>query len=90
MSIVNDPDNQRVYALHVSDPYLTKDAVGRYVILCDETVFSSASKGDGVDQCYTSEALVNPKPTEKDIFAFKLRGAVRESMFSVRHPPKDS
>lgn len=69
------------YAILKGEPYLTKDSVGRYVILQEETIFSAAKRGEGIDQCYTTEALVNPEPSDKEIFEFKLRGAVKKAAF---------
>lgn len=82
--------DEREYAILKGEPYLTKDAIGRYVILREETVFSAAAKGEGIDQCYTTEALVNPRPSKKAIFEFKLRGAVKESRFPTGHRLKDN
>lgn len=69
-------DPEREYGIHVSDPYLTTDWEGNYVILRDEKVFS-APKGLGVDQFYETETLVDDHPTEEEIFRLKLKGAVR-------------
>lgn len=91
MSTVNDPNadelDEREYAILRGEPYLTKDAEGRYVILLEETIFS-AKKGEGTDQCYTTDVLVNPEPSDKEIFEFRLRGAVRENTFSTDRRPK--
>lgn len=89
---MNDEDGLegREYAILKGEPYLTKDIGGVYVILQEETIFSTAKKGEGIDQCYTTEALVNPEPSKKTIFEYKLRGAVRESKFATDRRPKDN
>ena len=89
---MNDDDGlkYREYAILKGDPYLTKDIAGVYVILQEETIFSSPKKDAGIDQCYTTEALIDPEPSRKTIFEYKLRGAVRESTFATGHRPKDN
>ena len=75
--IVENPDSaDREYIVIVGDPYLTTDIEGKYVVLRDEQTFV-ADVGKGVDQVYETEALVDPSPTEEEIFRLKLKGAVR-------------
>ncbi len=86
----NEGNTEREYCMFASEPYLTKDAVGRYVILRDETIFSASVKGEGIDQLYFTEALVNPRPSKKEIFKYKLKGAVKGNTFLTGRPTADS
>ncbi len=80
--MVENSNNQREYAILVSEPYLTRDWFGKYVILQEESVFSAPKKNIGVDQCYTTEVLVNADPSEEEIFKMKLKGEVRKSVWN--------
>jgi len=82
--IIEDPDSaDREYIVIVGDPYLTTDVEGRYVVLQDEHMFS-AEVGSGVDQVYMTEALVDPNPSEEEIFRLKLKGAVKPHRLYVK------
>lgn len=82
MSIAEDPGSpEREYIVVVGDPYLTTDIAGKYVVLQNEQTFS-ALPGKGADQVYETEALVDPNPSEKEIFRLKLKGATKFKILS--------
>lgn len=86
--IDEDPNPpEREYIVVVGDPYLTTDALGKYVVLQDEQMFG-APNGKGVDQVYATEALVDPDPSEEEIFRLKLKGAVKPHRMYIR-PDKE-
>jgi len=80
--MVKNPDNQREYAILTDEPYLTIDRFGKYVILREETVFSAPKKDEGIDQCYTSDVLVDANPSEAEIFRMKLKGMYRSPLLA--------
>lgn len=65
-------DNRNDYAVEISDPYLTKDVLGNYVILQDETLIKHQTL------MYSSEILVDDNPSAIKIFQMKLKGAVEK------------
>lgn len=82
--ITEDPnDPERDYIVVVGDPYLTTDMAGKYVVLQDEQMFSAPS-GEGVDKVYETEALVDPNPSEEEIFRLKLKGATKPHRLYAR------
>ena len=78
MTLIDDLDD---YELEVGDPYLTKDLLGKYVVLQDETL----TRYDGTALTH-SEILLDDNPSDHVIFVMKLRGAVRESLWNTRLP----
>ena len=73
------------YRFEADEPYLTKDIMGKYVILQDEMIM-----GAGASIFYTSEILVNPDPSEAEIFRMKLKGRFRRNTFATGHHSKGS
>lgn len=67
------------YDLEISEPYLTKDAVGNYVILQDETL-TKQGNGWPIDQVlmHSSEILIDDSPSDAEIFKMKLKGVYRK------------
>ena len=63
------------YEVTLGEPYLTKDAMGKYVVLQDESM-----ERDGMTLYFTDQ-LIDPDPTEEERFRHMLAGTVRESMF---------
>ncbi len=87
MSIVTDPDD---YNVRITEPYLAKDIMGNYVILQDETMYSENSTTQGHDLIFLSEILVDDHPSDKEIFKYKLKGAVKGHTFLTDHQLTDS
>jgi len=80
MTILEDPD--REYGLVVGEPYLWRDYNGKYCILQDETMLKTDENGH-VNALYSSEELVDPNPSEAEIFKFILAGKVKKSGYRV-------
>lgn len=76
-------DNLDDYDVRISEPYLTKDIMGKYVILRDEVMYSENPTPQGHGLIFMSEILVDDNPSDKDIFKYKLKGAVKKSTFSI-------
>ncbi len=87
MNAIGSPNDCRV---RVRKPYLTKDIMGNYVILQDETVFCKNPTIQGHKLIFSSEILVDDSPSEKEIFKYKLKGAVKGNTFLTGRPTADS
>ena len=70
-------DKLNDYDVRLSEPYLTKDAMGNYVILQDETLYSENPTMQGHKLIFMSEILVDDNPSKKEIFKYKLKGSIR-------------
>lgn len=75
------PDKLDDYDVRLGEPYLTKDTVGNYVILQDETLYCKNPTMQGHALVFMSEILVDDNPSDKEIFKYKLKGAVRGCRF---------
>ena len=78
------------YRMRVSKPYLTKDIMGNYVILQDEILHSNNYDKFGGQLIYHNKILLDDNPSKKEIFKYKLKGAVRGNMFLTGRPTADS
>lgn len=70
-------DKLNDYDVRLSEPYLTKDIMGDYVILQDETLYSKNPTMQGHVLIFVSEILIDDNPSEKEIFKYKLKGSIR-------------
>ncbi len=75
------------YDIRLSEPYLTKDIMGNYIILQDETLYSKNPTMQGQALIFMSEILIDDNPSKKEIFKYKLKGAVRGCRF-LTYPRK--
>jgi len=82
---MSDLDSLVDYDVRLGEPYLTKDMMGKYVILRDETMCSKNSTLQGHDLIFMSEVLVDDNPSDQEIFKYKLKGNVRVSKFLIGH-----
>jgi len=71
-------DDMTDYDVEIGEPYLKKDALGKYVILQDETMTRNGEIGSNQILLYSSEILVDDNPSEAEIFKMKLKGAYRK------------
>lgn len=71
------------YDVRLGKPYLTKDILGNYVILQNETLYSENPSIQGHEMIYMTEILIDDNPSEKEIFKYKLKGAVRGNRFTI-------
>jgi len=74
---VSSLDKLNDYDVRLSEPYLTKDIMGDYVILQDETLYSKNPTMQGHVLIFVSEILIDDNPSEKEIFKYKLKGSIR-------------
>ena len=72
-----DPDTY--YGVVVGEPYLYRDYNGNYCILQDEHMFGTDDDGN-IDSMYATEVMVDPNPSEAEIFKYLLKGDTREAM----------
>ncbi len=83
-------DKRSDYDIRLGEPYLTKDTVGNYVILQDETLYSKNPTIQGQALVFMSEILIDDNPSDKEIFKYKLKGAVRGCRFLTHCSKVDS
>lgn len=69
--------NLSKYDVETSEPYLTKDVIGNYVILQDEMI-TYEQDGLGGNLIYQNENLIDPKPSPEKIFQMMLKGEYRK------------
>jgi len=73
--------DRKDYDVEVGEPYLSKDIDGKYVILQDETLTMRGKNSHPIDQVvmHSAEILIDPDPSDAEIFRMKLKGAIRGS-----------
>ena len=83
-------DNLTNYGVRVSEPYLSKNIAGNYVIIQDEVLYSENPTMQGHELIFMSEILVDDNPSEKEIFKYKLKGDVKAKKFLIGHRLTDN
>jgi len=79
------------YDVEPDEPYLTKDLLGKYVILQNEVLKCTNPTGNAMPiLLYSSEILVDADPSKEKIFEMKLKGQFRPSTFVAHHHSKGS
>lgn len=80
-------DDDEEFGLHVGEPYLVRDWRGNFVVLQEETLFSTGKLGD-IKGVHITETLVNPNPSDAEIFKYKLKGDIKQSTWNEPKPNK--